>query len=101
MLDEFYVNTACHDGYASACSDCAKREAAERQKRNRVAYNARHKRWRHANLKGYREKGDHIVPLAEGGEHSYANVQVAHVFCNRSKGGRLGAAITNAKEAMA
>lgn len=43
---------------------------------------------------------DHIVPLAQGGEHSYANTQIAHVFCNRSKGGVLGAAITNAKEAV-
>jgi 5-methylcytosine-specific restriction endonuclease McrA len=29
---------------------------------------------------------DHIKPLALGGEHSYANVQVAHPFCNLSKG---------------
>lgn len=28
---------------------------------------------------------DHIVPLALGGEHSYANTQPAHVGCNRSK----------------
>lgn len=28
---------------------------------------------------------DHIIPLAEGGEHSYANVQVAHPSCNTSK----------------
>jgi 5-methylcytosine-specific restriction endonuclease McrA len=28
---------------------------------------------------------DHIVPLARGGEHSYANTQVAHPECNRRK----------------
>jgi 5-methylcytosine-specific restriction endonuclease McrA len=32
---------------------------------------------------------DHIVPLLHGGEHSYANVQVTHPFCNESKGARL------------
>ncbi len=32
---------------------------------------------------------DHIVPLACGGAHTYANVQVAHGPCNRAKGGRL------------
>lgn len=31
---------------------------------------------------------DHIVPLARGGEHSYANVQVAHPVCNLRKGAR-------------
>lgn len=29
---------------------------------------------------------DHVVPLAEGGEHSYANSQPAHPACNRAKG---------------
>lgn len=28
---------------------------------------------------------DHVVPIARGGEHSYANVQVAHPGCNRKK----------------
>jgi hypothetical protein len=28
---------------------------------------------------------DHIRPLAKGGEHSYANVQVSHPLCNRRK----------------
>lgn len=32
---------------------------------------------------------DHIVPLAKGGEHSYANVQAAHPSCNYSKRDRL------------
>ena len=32
---------------------------------------------------------DHIVPLLRGGEHSYANTQVAHMVCNRSKGAGL------------
>lgn len=29
---------------------------------------------------------DHIVPLSAGGEHSYANSQVSHPRCNRTKG---------------
>jgi 5-methylcytosine-specific restriction endonuclease McrA len=32
---------------------------------------------------------DHIVPIALGGEHSYANAQVAHPACNKRKGVRL------------
>lgn len=28
---------------------------------------------------------DHIVPLAEGGEHSKANCQAAHFICNSLK----------------
>jgi 5-methylcytosine-specific restriction endonuclease McrA len=28
---------------------------------------------------------DHVVPLAGGGEHSYANVQLAHFICNSRK----------------
>lgn len=32
---------------------------------------------------------DHIVPLARGGEHSYANTQTAHPHCNMSKNVRL------------
>lgn len=31
---------------------------------------------------------DHIVPLAKGGAHSLANAQLAHLFCNLSKGDR-------------
>lgn len=31
---------------------------------------------------------DHIVPISRGGEHSYANTQIAHRFCNQSKGAR-------------
>lgn len=29
---------------------------------------------------------DHIVPLAEGGQHTYLNVQTAHFICNSLKG---------------
>ncbi len=29
---------------------------------------------------------DHIIPLAQGGKHSYANVQLAHFWCNSVKG---------------
>lgn len=32
---------------------------------------------------------DHKVPLSKGGEHSYANTQLAHRSCNRSKGARV------------
>lgn len=28
---------------------------------------------------------DHIVPISQGGEHSYANTQCAHYRCNLSK----------------
>jgi 5-methylcytosine-specific restriction endonuclease McrA len=28
---------------------------------------------------------DHIVPLADGGLHCYANVQLAHFMCNSRK----------------
>lgn len=31
---------------------------------------------------------DHVVPLSQGGEHSYANVRAAHRTCNTSKGDR-------------
>ncbi len=32
---------------------------------------------------------DHIIPLSRGGDHSYANTQPAHPFCNHSKCGKL------------
>jgi 5-methylcytosine-specific restriction endonuclease McrA len=32
---------------------------------------------------------DHVVPLARGGEHSYANVQIAHPTCNKRKWAHL------------
>jgi 5-methylcytosine-specific restriction endonuclease McrA len=32
---------------------------------------------------------DHVIPLSKGGEHSYANTQIAHGRCNRSKGNRV------------
>ncbi len=31
---------------------------------------------------------DHIVPLSQGGKHSKPNTQLAHRFCNMSKGAR-------------
>lgn len=33
---------------------------------------------------------DHMVPLSAGGAHSLANVQLAHLRCNVSKGARGG-----------
>lgn len=35
---------------------------------------------------------DHIIPLSRGGEHSYANTQLAHRACNRRKHARLNPA---------
>lgn len=32
---------------------------------------------------------DHIIPISRGGEHSYANVQLAHPACNLRKHARL------------
>lgn len=32
---------------------------------------------------------DHVIPLARGGKHSYADVQVAHPVCNSRKGARI------------
>jgi len=32
---------------------------------------------------------DHIVPLSRGGDHSYANIQSAHLACNVAKGARI------------
>jgi 5-methylcytosine-specific restriction endonuclease McrA len=32
---------------------------------------------------------DHIVPVSRGGEHSYANTQLAHASCNVRKGAAL------------
>lgn len=32
---------------------------------------------------------DHVVPIARGGEHSRANTQASHLFCNISKGARV------------
>lgn len=32
---------------------------------------------------------DHRVPLARGGEHSYANCQLAHATCNRIKNAKV------------
>jgi 5-methylcytosine-specific restriction endonuclease McrA len=33
---------------------------------------------------------DHIVPISKGGEHSNANIQLAHAKCNRDKGNKIG-----------
>lgn len=33
---------------------------------------------------------DHVIPLAQGGEHSYANSQAAHSICNSVKRDRGG-----------
>lgn len=32
---------------------------------------------------------DHIIPISKGGPHAYANVQLSHRTCNRSKSARL------------
>jgi len=33
---------------------------------------------------------DHVVPLVEGGQHSYANTRLSHYRCNLSRGRRGG-----------
>jgi 5-methylcytosine-specific restriction endonuclease McrA len=33
---------------------------------------------------------DHVIPILRGGLHAYANVQLAHRRCNRSKGAKCG-----------
>jgi hypothetical protein len=32
---------------------------------------------------------DHVIPISLGGEHSYANTQLAHLVCNIRKGNRI------------
>lgn len=32
---------------------------------------------------------DHIQPLSKGGQHTYENVQLAHLSCNSRKGNRI------------
>lgn len=32
---------------------------------------------------------DHVIPLVRGGEHSYANVRLAHSICNARKGAKV------------
>ena len=34
------------------------------------------------------ESIDHIVPISQGGEHSYRNTQLAHIRCNKARGAR-------------
>jgi 5-methylcytosine-specific restriction endonuclease McrA len=36
---------------------------------------------------------DHVIPLARGGEHSYANIQLAHFICNSVKSDGAAVAI--------
>lgn len=31
---------------------------------------------------------DHVIPVIEGGNHTYQNLVTAHIFCNKSKGAR-------------
>lgn len=33
---------------------------------------------------------DHIIPLSRGGTHTWDNVQLAHINCNKSKGNKYG-----------
>lgn len=32
---------------------------------------------------------DHVIPIAQGGTHTYDNVQLTHPICNRRKGAQL------------
>lgn len=40
---------------------------------------------------------DHIIPLSKGGEHSYANVQLAHLACNARKYNRIDPVLYDAR----
>jgi 5-methylcytosine-specific restriction endonuclease McrA len=40
---------------------------------------------------------DHIISLSEGGTNDAENLALSHKKCNRSHGGKQGAAVTNAK----
>lgn len=33
---------------------------------------------------------DHVVPLSQGGSHTYANVRISHLGCNHARGNRGG-----------
>lgn len=46
---------------------------------------------------------DHIVPLCQGGTHTWDNVQPAHALCNFAKGGldTPGAGVVDLKSATA
>lgn len=33
---------------------------------------------------------DHVIPISEGGPHTYANVRIAHLACNVARGNRGG-----------
>lgn len=45
----------------------------------------------HTDVDPFDYEVDHVIPVAMGGEHCYANVQTAHPSCNRSKGKSLEA----------
>lgn len=32
---------------------------------------------------------DHVIPISHGGQHTYENVRLAHMWCNTSKGNRV------------
>lgn len=32
---------------------------------------------------------DHIIPISKGGQHTWDNIQLAHIGCNSSKGNRV------------
>jgi 5-methylcytosine-specific restriction endonuclease McrA len=40
----------------------------------------------HKHVKRTDASRDHVIPLVEGGAHSYANCVLAHIDCNRKKG---------------
>lgn len=35
------------------------------------------------------ESVDHVFPVFRGGGHTWANVQLAHLFCNMKKGAKV------------
>ncbi len=42
----------------------------------------------HTKVKRQEMSTDHVIPLAEGGEHSYRNIVLTHTLCNIRKGKR-------------
>lgn len=50
----------------------------------------------HAIQQGQRWDVGHVIPISRGGTNDPSNMGASHRRCNRSSGGRMGAAVTNA-----
>lgn len=115
-LDEFFNMSSQEDGKHYYCKSCCKFRRSTEQVRNRDFKNKISNRQQYrAQVEGIardkdlslarlyqRDKGvcalckehvtpkqasmDHIKPVAEGGAHTWDNVQLVHVRCNKVKG---------------